>query len=64
MNHEPLHLDRYFHILQSVEPIKTIGSVKRAVGLVVESQGPPVSVVEHCGIIGLNGSAPVPADVV
>jgi len=64
VNRESFSLERYFQVLKSVDPIKTIGSVKRAVGLVVESQGPPVSVGELCEIIGQNRSTPIPAEVV
>ena len=48
-----------------LDPIKTIGSVKRAVGLVVESLGPPVSVGELCEIIGKDRpEGSIPAEVV
>jgi flagellum-specific ATP synthase len=60
-----IDLESYFHKLQELDPIKTIGAVKRAVGLVVESLGPPVSVGELCEIIGKEGnSASIPAEVV
>jgi flagellum-specific ATP synthase len=60
-----INLEGYFHKLQELDPIKTIGAVKRAVGLVVESLGPPVSVGELCEIVGneRNGTA-IPAEVV
>jgi flagellum-specific ATP synthase len=60
-----IDLDSYFHKLQELDPIKTIGAVKRAVGMVVESLGPPVSVGEMCEIIGneRNGTG-IPAEVV
>jgi FliI/YscN family ATPase len=61
---ESLHLDSYFRKLAGLNPIKTVGSVKRAVGLIVESQGPPVSVGELCEVTGEGGSAPIPAEVV
>ncbi len=47
-----------------MNPIKTVGSVKRAVGLVVESQGPPVSVGELCEIVGQDHVSGIPAEVV
>jgi flagellum-specific ATP synthase len=47
-----------------MNPIKTVGSVKRAVGLVVESQGPPASVGELCEIVGQGRIDPIPAEVV
>jgi flagellum-specific ATP synthase len=64
VNRETLCLDRYVQKLDSIDTIKTVGTVKRAVGLVVESQGPPVSVGEFCEISGPDCSAPVPAEVV
>jgi flagellum-specific ATP synthase len=60
-----IDLESYFHKLQELNPIKTIGAVKRAVGLVVESLGPPVSVGELCEIVGHRQSgAGIPAEVV
>jgi flagellum-specific ATP synthase len=59
-----IDLRPYLHRLASVNPIKLVGSVKRAVGLVVESQGPPVSVGELCEIVGKDGGAPIPAEVI
>src|SRR5512136_1685368 len=47
-----------------MNPIKTVGSVKRAVGLVVESQGPPVSVGELCEIVGQGRGGAIPAEVI
>ena len=64
MNHPAVNLAPYFQKLRSLSPIKTVGSVKRAVGLVVESQGPPVSVGELCEIIGGEHVDAVPAEVI
>ncbi len=64
MSGERLILDSYFTKLQHLNPIKTVGSVKRAVGLVVESQGPPVSVGEVCEIIGRDNGRSIPAEVI
>ena len=58
MGSPEFNLNSYFHKLKALDPIKTIGSVKRAVGLVVESLGPPVSIGELCEISG------IPAEVV
>jgi flagellum-specific ATP synthase len=65
MGGSEFNLNSYFHKLDAMDPIKTIGSVKRAVGLVVESLGPPVSVGELCEIAG-NGRSDggIPAEVV
>lgn len=65
MNRESINLDTYFHRLRELDPIKTIGAVKRAVGLVVESLGPPVSVGELCEIVGRERKGKtIPAEVV
>jgi flagellum-specific ATP synthase len=65
MSDRGIDLTNYFHKLQELDPIKTIGTVKRAVGLVVESLGPPVSVGELCEIVGNDrNSACIPAEVV
>ena len=50
MGSPEFNLKNYFQKLDDLDPIKTIGSVKRAVGLVVESLGPPVSIGELCEI--------------
>jgi flagellum-specific ATP synthase len=60
-----LNLESHFHKIRELDPIKTIGTVKRAVGLVVESLGPPVSIGELCEIVGKDrGSTGIPAEVV
>ncbi len=64
MSRRSLDLSPYFHRLHGLNPIKTIGSVRRAVGLVVESQGPPVSVGELCEIVGDEGNHTIPAEVI
>ncbi|MBN2319541.1 MAG: FliI/YscN family ATPase [Acidobacteria bacterium] len=62
---QDLNLEKYFQKLEQCNPIKTIGTVKRAVGLVVESIGPPVSVGELCEITGNGPSGgSIPAEVV
>lgn len=64
METEGLTLEPYFQRLRYMDPIKTIGSVKRAVGLVVESQGPPVSIGELCEIVGSDRKDCIPAEVI
>jgi flagellum-specific ATP synthase len=65
MDTPDINLEHYFRKLKQMDPIKTIGSVKRAVGLVVESLGPPVSVGELCEIVDKNRTATsIPAEVV
>ncbi len=64
MANQGTNLESYFNRLRAITPIKTVGSVTRAVGLVVESQGPPVSVGEVCEIVGNDHSQAVPAEVI
>jgi flagellum-specific ATP synthase len=64
MGNQGLDLGKYFHKLAAMEPIKTVGMVKRAVGMVVESVGPPVSVGELCEISSRNSSGGIPAEVI
>jgi flagellum-specific ATP synthase len=60
-----LNLASYFHKIRELDPVKTIGTVKRAVGLVVESLGPPVSIGELCEIVGTDRKeGSIPAEVV
>ena len=65
MGNSDLNLENYFHKIKALDPVKTIGTVKRAVGLVVESLGPPVSIGELCEIAGKDRTTPgIPAEVV
>ncbi|MBN2241189.1 MAG: FliI/YscN family ATPase [Acidobacteria bacterium] len=60
-----LNLGKYFRKLENCSPIKTIGTVRHAVGLVVESVGPPVSVGELCEISGTGSRCGgIPAEVI
>src|SRR5436189_4910702 len=53
-----------FRKLQFIEPIKSTGSVTRAVGLVIESQGPAVSVGDLCYLIGREDQSRTPLEVI
>jgi flagellum-specific ATP synthase len=64
MDAEGINLEPYFRRLNQLNTIKMVGSVKRAVGLVVESLGPPVSVGELCEIVGKNHGEGIPAEVI
>jgi flagellum-specific ATP synthase len=65
MGSPDINLESYFNKIRGLDPIKTIGSVKRAVGLTVESLGPPVSVGELCEILSKDSnSGSIPAEVV
>ena len=46
----------YFQKLEKVDPLRSIGRVMRSVGLVIESQGPAVSVGDLCYLAAENGS--------
>jgi flagellum-specific ATP synthase len=64
MNSEAVDLERYVRRLRHVDPVKTVGAVRRAVGVVIESQGPPVSVGEVCEIVGSDRAESIPAEVI
>ena len=51
-----IDFSRYHSRLKRVEPIKMVGTINRAVGLVIESQGPPVRVGDLCDIVGDSSS--------
>lgn len=65
MQERDFNIEKYFHRLDALEPVKTIGTVKRAVSLVVESVGPPASVGELCEISdGNRSNERIPAEVI
>jgi FliI/YscN family ATPase len=64
MENEGISLETYQRKLQQLNATKIVGSVKRAVGLVVESLGPPVSVGELCEIVGRGSEKGIPAEVI
>jgi flagellum-specific ATP synthase len=64
MENEVISFEIYHRKLQQLNAIKVVGSVKRAVGLVVESLGPPVSVGELCEIVGRGNDKGIPAEVI
>src|SRR5436190_2450072 len=53
-----------FRKLPGIEPIKSTGSVTRAVGLVIESRGPAASVGDLCYLIGREDEARTPLEVI
>lgn len=57
-------LTPYFRKLSFINPIKSVGSVTRAVGLVIESTGPPVSVGEICYLKNRDGEPDTPLEVI
>ncbi len=64
MENDGINFETYHHKLMQLSAIKIVGSVKRAVGLVVESVGPPVSVGELCEIVGKGSQKGIPAEVI
>ncbi|PIU65329.1 MAG: flagellar protein export ATPase FliI [Armatimonadetes bacterium CG07_land_8_20_14_0_80_40_9] len=57
-------LGKYEQILERVEPIKLTGYVAQVIGLVIESEGPPVGVGELCYIYRGGSNPPLPVEVV
>src|SRR5882672_3195974 len=53
-----------FRKLHGIEPIKLTGTVTRAVGLVIESKGPAVSVGDLCYLIGRDDETRTPLEVI
>ena len=47
-------LSAYLQKLEKIEPLKSIGRVVRAVGLIIEAQGPAVSVGDLCYLAAEN----------
>ena len=54
----------YFRRLDALEPMQSVGAVKRAVGLVIESQGPAVSVGDVCYLEPRDGGMETPLEVI
>src|SRR5258708_9963096 len=47
----------YFSRLSAIDPMKLVGSISRAVGLIIESKGPPVAVGDICVLEGREEEA-------
>jgi flagellum-specific ATP synthase len=56
--------DKYLDSIRETETIKLNGRITQIIGLVIESQGPSVSLGELCYIYPRNGHTPIPAEVV
>ena len=54
--------ESYFARLEQIEPIRLVGTVQRAAGLVIESAGPPASVGEVLEVV--SGRRRIPVEVV
>jgi flagellum-specific ATP synthase len=61
---EPPPLAAYFERLASLDLLKSVGAVTRAVGLVIEAKGPAVSVGEMCYLEGRMGEPEIPLEVI
>ncbi len=61
---QTLNLDKYFQVLDSVDPVKLNGRVTKVVGLVIESEGPSVGIGELCFIYPRKRKRPIRAEVV
>ena len=56
---------KFLNAVDGCVPIQLTGKVTQVIGLVIESQGPPVSVGELCYVHShFSGQPPVPAEVV
>lgn len=59
-----MNAHRLNQALDNTDPIRIRGKVNQVVGLVIESDGPPVSVGELCTITNVGGGPPIKAEVV
>lgn len=57
-------LASYFRRLSQIETMRSIGTVTRSVGLVIESKGPAVSVGDICYLEGRNGEPNMPLEAI
>ncbi|MBI2838933.1 MAG: FliI/YscN family ATPase [Acidobacteria bacterium] len=66
MSDQSLRIDiaPYLSHLHQIDPVRTFGRVQKAVGIVIESQGPPASVGEICEVINATGEQGVPVEVI
>ena len=62
--HEASPLAAYFRRLERMDLFKSVGAVTRAVGLVIESRGPAVSVGDLCYLEGRAGEVGTPLEVI
>ena len=60
----PSPLAAYFNRLAAIDPLISSGIVSRAVGLVIESNGPAVSVGDMCLLAAQEGETPTPLEVI
>jgi FliI/YscN family ATPase len=60
----PSVLEPYIERLRTVDTLRSTGGVTRAVGLVIESRGPAVSVGDLCYLEGRDGELDTPLEVI
>lgn len=60
----PFNAERYFSVIQAVNPVQRTGKVSQIVGLTVEGEGPAANLGENCLIKTAENSDPLPAEVV
>ncbi len=59
-----IDLARYRHKLKNIEPLRIAGRVRQAGGLVIESDGPPVSIGELCEVEAQEGQGNILSEVI
>jgi len=59
-----MDLNSYLQKLENIETMPVIGRICRADGLIVESEGPPVSVGDSCEILKAGGGDPIEVEVI
>ena len=59
-----MNIEKLLRAVDETDPIRVRGKVNQVLGLVVEANGPPVSIGELCRIDGPDGSEPVYTEVV
>lgn len=59
-----MKVSQLIRAVKNVDPIRIRGKVNQVVGLVIETNGPPVSIGEFCRIDAADGRSPVYAEVV
>src|SRR5688572_20886927 len=57
-------LATYLQKLENIEPLRSIGRVTRSIGLIIESQGPAVSVGDLCYLASAHGDRSTMLEVV
>jgi flagellum-specific ATP synthase len=59
-----IDVDKYTSVVASVDPVTLSGRVRQVIGLVIESDGPAVSIGENCIVENGSGIGPVRCEVV